>query len=183
MKPYWQEILDSLDYTGLDLEALNICIHDVMEPVVANEWRFDMSNWQDTDDYDLSMKAETLHACGSSACFGGHLALAQAFKKRGGEMDRVNGYPIFNQETREGAVTAFLGLKQTEFRVKGVGYLLCIPHSGLYGVVWDDDITAQHVLDRLNYIKKINFPELTDCVVVNQEKSIDQTFNEIFETE
>ena len=164
MKKYWQKILDNLNYTGLDPETLDICIHDVMEPVVANGWKFDIGCWQDMSNFGLRMKVKTLHACGSSACFGGHLALAQSFKKRGGTMCRGDGSPRFNGETEDDAVTAFLGL-EIDCESSDAGYLLCIYYSGLYDDIDCEKITAQHVLDRLYYIRDINFPE-TGCFVM-----------------
>ena len=147
----YHEIIDELDFTGLIQSRLDICIA-VMQRAVDNKRVFDLNNWQIVD-FGESIKntEEELHNCGMAACFGGWLAVSPEFIALGGGRSLVSGRPSFKSYYAENAINAFLGLDY----MKGMGVLLVMPSSRLYDGVYTEDITAQHVLDRLNYIKKV----------------------------
>jgi len=158
---HWEEILSSFDYSTLNQDCLQICI-ETMQDVVDNKRAFNMEFWQDQDDalylYDMVItEQKELHECNTAACFAGHVALNPKFQQMGGSVHCRSGSPMFNGLSGSQAINEFLEMPRSAEKLH-LGEHLCIPTSNIYKDVYRQyqDITAQHVLDRLLYIQKIS---------------------------
>ena len=72
----------------------------------------DMTNWQNEPHGHIIQIAQTeseLHACGNTACFAGHLALAPEFQKAGGSVSKT-GAPVFNGLLEASAVAEYFDI-------------------------------------------------------------------------
>jgi len=71
--------------------------------------KFDLSQWKKPDDSNTTYSS--MHKCGTSACFGGWLAVSPDFKKEGGEAD-IGGCPIFDNHEGYEALNSYFGFDE-----------------------------------------------------------------------
>jgi len=105
---------------------------------------FDMTHWQIEPHGHIIQIAQTeseLHACGSTACFAGHLALSPEFKKAGGSVCPA-GSPIFNGFNGSFAVAEYFDIPYELARD------LTLPDRDFYPVDFED-VKPEHVIEKL----------------------------------
>ena len=108
---------------------------------------FDMANWQNKDHSYVSRIVQTeseLHACGNTACFAGHLALAPEFQKAGGSVSKT-GAPVFNGLLEASAVAEYFDIPYELARD------LTLPRRNFYPVCFED-VKPEHVIEKLEMI-------------------------------
>jgi len=150
----YRDILNTLDLSKMNLKRIDSCII-VMRRVVDLDLSFSLVMWQaPLGPKRYSVKTEnSLHQCGMSACFGGHLALSPEFKEIGGRVGDC-GEPRFHGHSGANAVQEFLGLPSVSGITQDLGSLLCYSNHGLY--LDENSITAQAVLTRLEYARTVS---------------------------
>ena len=149
IEPY-KDFINELDLTGIIPERLEICI-TVMQRVHDNNYKFGMRYWQDLDTAVGAKSTEAeLKDCGTPACFGGWLAVSPEFIALGGLCIK-DGSPVFHCGTENRAISNFLFCNGND----QLGYELTDGGSGLYDDVKPSNITAAHVLERLEYINEV----------------------------
>ena len=108
---------------------------------------FDMTHWQIEPHGHIIQIAQTeseLHACGSTACFAGHLALSPEFQKAGGSVSKI-GAPVFNGVLYAEAVAEYFGIPYELARG------LTLPGRDFYPVRFED-VKPEHVIEKLEMI-------------------------------
>lgn len=96
----------------MNIENVNKAI-DVMERVKARGDNFDLSTWQGGFDGGVIAREEDLHACGTSACFAGWVAVSPEFQADGGEVN-FDGSPQYSVFRCESAIREWLNLPHKE---------------------------------------------------------------------
>lgn len=142
----YKSIIDLMDLKSMNLRRMDVCIK-VMQRVAAKAYAFDIETWQQGGSNRLTEKG--LHKCGSSACFGGWLAVSPEFRRSGGGVERLGGRPIFNGFGGSSAVSEYLTIS---YRAA------CLITSENYPELYQDlkrKITARNVLARLKYARKV----------------------------
>ena len=108
---------------------------------------FDMANWQNEPHGHIIQIAQTeseLHACGNTACFAGHLALAPEFQKAGGSVS-ITGAPSFNGLLEASAVAEYFDIT---YKLAGK---LTLDYLHFYPVDFED-VKPEHVIEKLEMI-------------------------------
>ena len=108
---------------------------------------FDMTNWQNELYGHIKQIAQTeskLHACGNTACFAGHLALAPEFQKAGGSVSKT-GAPVFNGLLEASAVAEYFDIPYELARD------LTLSGRDFYPVRFED-VKPEHVIEKLEMI-------------------------------
>lgn len=164
----YQERLSNYDLEGIDLDRLEICIR-VMERVESENYAFDISNWcshkkltskqlaeliydQDTGELDKDFSMRRLHECGSTACFGGWLAVSPEFLALGGSR-YAGGSPEFNGESGYYAITEFTKNDENQDAHNAIADIADYSGEAWIGELHVDNPTAKDVLDRLLIIR------------------------------
>lgn len=73
----------------------------------------EMSYWQKPGFYPLTLKEEE-HTCGTPCCFAGYIALSPEFQAAGGEVNKINGAPIYDEHFDSEAIHAWLEITLTQ---------------------------------------------------------------------
>jgi len=108
---------------------------------------FDMANWQNEPHGHIIQIAQTeseLHACGNTACFAGHLALAPEFQKAGGSVSKT-GAPVFNGLLEASAVAEYFDIT---YKLAGK---FTLDYLHFYPVDFED-VKPEHVIEKLEMI-------------------------------
>ena len=108
---------------------------------------FNMTDWQNKDHSYFLQIAQTeseLHACGNTACFAGHLALAPEFQKAGGSVSKT-GAPVFNGLLEASAVAEYFDIT---YKLAGK---FTLDYLHFYPVDFED-VKPEHVIEKLEMI-------------------------------
>jgi hypothetical protein len=150
---YLRTIREGGDLLNLDPEAVQSCIN-VMIRVVVMERGFNIYAWRsdlegaDEESVNVDQMEEEVHSCGTSACFGGWLAVSPEFRGAGGKATRI-GSPIMDHISGSGAIGNFASKGKSTCNALS---MLADPCSGAW-IGFMGTPSAQDVLDRLLIIQ------------------------------
>lgn len=137
----------------------------------ADAWNsLSMSSFQNGQDKYVKKEC-TLHKCGNTACFAGHVAVSPEFIAFGGKSDEGNPFIPENEEegffdaelTEEDAILTWLDLyeysHETTIFVNSMifgdlNYNGAFAFSDFYNMTWED-VKSEHVIKKLKKLKKI----------------------------
>lgn len=106
------------------------------------------------NDYDaLCTTMNSFHKCGNKACFAGHVALSQAFKRDGGEVG-TSGEPVYSNHFGYTAIAMWLGIPFDLASAFVLGSAMGAPNRGysdFYLKQWDK-VQPMDVIKKLQWL-------------------------------